>query len=168
MMRATTFGVLFVLCVVPACVVGGDEPVPRELATVEGALKGKAPSKSKSKVVLKAIDDICGATWGSGDYDFQFKSVTCSLPGSCTVKMIITAIYDTPTWSVWRSCRVNGLSDFNSLISTAPNGYQSLNQDYYMALTTCIGSIESKLKKPQSKDASSEPSPKIDAPVPAE
>jgi hypothetical protein len=41
-----------------------------------------------------------------------------------------------------RSCETTGFSGFDSLVATAPNGYQSLVPSFYDALTTCIDKLE--------------------------
>ena len=42
------------------------------------ALSRSALSSAQSKSALKLIDDICGDTWCSGDYNFGFRRLTCA------------------------------------------------------------------------------------------
>ena len=119
----------------------------------EGAVCKNALSPSQEKTALKLIDDICGDTWCEGDNNFAFEHLTCwtgptSSPngGSCTLKLRIIPRVDDPS-SYSRSCVTGAFRGFDSLVDTAQSGYQSLNWDYYLALTDCISSLEAQLPR---------------------
>ena len=102
-------------------------------------------SPSQEKIALKLIDDICGDTWCEGDYNFDFRALACDLRRmSCTLRFQMfpwdTVASGSSAYS--RSCETTGFSGFDSLVATAPNGYQSLVPSFYDALTTCIGKLE--------------------------
>ncbi|MDB4965455.1 MAG: hypothetical protein JWN44_1144 [Myxococcales bacterium] len=103
---------------------------------------------AQRKAALFQLNQICGDTWCSGDWSFTFKKLTCKLDaGSCTWTALIEPSVPVakPVPVYWRSCKVTGLRSFADLVSTAPNGYQSINQTYYMASTDCVQQIEPKL-----------------------
>ncbi len=104
-------------------------------------------STTQAKTALRVIDNICGDTWCSGDYDFGFKKIVCHFSkGTCTVTMLIWPRQDQrPIPVYWRSCKISGLHGFADLVDTAPNGYQSINQDFYEPMTDCTMRITSKL-----------------------
>jgi len=116
------------------------------------ALSGTALTTQQASTVLKLVDDICGDSWCEGDRNFHFDQIQCTAgcgktPGSCRLAFRMFP-YDSdldtgPTYA--RSCKTPGFTGFSSLVDTAPNGYQSLNWDYYDALSTCISEVESKL-----------------------
>lgn len=136
------------------CMVGtGDVDVEGEAPPGESAaeLKRNALSEPEQKVALKLIDDICGDTWCSGDYDFGFRRISCQTvnnaqSGTCTLTLQIFPREGVPSARrmYWRSCKTGGFSGFDSLVRTT-NGYQSLQEDYYSALTDCIQALESRL-----------------------
>jgi hypothetical protein len=117
----------------------------------QSALCRNALSPAQEKVVLKLIDDICGDTWCEGDNNFAFDSLSCRsgsahspVGGSCTLKLdIIPRVDDPPRYR--RSCSTHGFTGFDSLVSTAPNGYQSLQPAFYDALSECINRLEADL-----------------------
>ena len=127
----------------------GPEP---SVAQAAEDLSSNALTKQQASTVLKLVDDICGDTWCEGDRNFHFDQIRCTRPrgntkGSCRLAFRMFP-YDSdlstgPTYA--RSCTTPGFNGFASLVDTAPNGYQSLNWDYYDALTSCISEIESKL-----------------------
>ena len=102
-------------------------------------------SPAQEKIALKLIDDICGDTWCEGDYNFDFRALSCdSRRMTCTLRFQMfpwdTVASGSSAYS--RSCETTGFSGFDSLVATAPNGYQSLVPSFYDALTTCIGNLE--------------------------
>jgi hypothetical protein len=112
------------------------------------ALTKNALSPAQSKTALKLIDDICGDTWCDGDYNFGFRRLTCAKAAhTCTLTLQVfpDAGVTSAARSYWRSCKTSGFTGFDSLVSTAPSGYQSLQSDYYDALTECIFRIEGNL-----------------------
>jgi len=105
----------------------------------------QALSPTQEKTALKLIDDICGDTWCEGDNNFDFRALTCDLRRmTCTLRFQMfpwdTVASGSAAYS--RSCETTGFSGFDSLVATAPNGYQSLVPSFYDALTTCIGKLE--------------------------
>jgi hypothetical protein len=131
----------------PAVEVSDTDPVDAQSTSEE--LSKNALTQKQEKTVLKLIDDICGDTWCDGDYNFGFRLLTCSkLAHTCTLTLQVFPNPGVPASakSYWRSCKTSGFTGFSSLVSTAPNGYQSLQSDYYDALTECTQRVESKLK----------------------
>jgi len=145
---------MVVLCVLVAgCALGGVESdVDSEALTqAEEASCHNALSPSEEKTALKLIDDICGDTWCEGDNNFAFERLTCRRGaaispsgGTCTLTLRILP-RDDGHHSYTRTCTTSGFVDFASLVATAQSGYQSLNWDYYLALTDCISALESGL-----------------------
>jgi hypothetical protein len=104
------------------------------------ALSANALSPAQTKTALKLIDDICGDTWCSGDYNFAFRRLTCSrVAKTCTLTLQVFPREGVASRerSYWRSCKTAGFQGFASLVDTSSSGYQSLDQTYYDALTEC-------------------------------
>jgi hypothetical protein len=140
------------LLLVPACSAGATPGVEvGEASPVESqseALAVNALSVAQARTTLRLIDNICGDTWCDGDYDFGFRRLTCSKAAhTCTLTLQAFPVEGLPSSqrSYWRSCKTSGFTGFASLVSTAPNGYQSLNDAYYDALSECISRVESNL-----------------------
>ena len=136
----------------PGCSAGaGSEVQVSEASPVETqaeALAVNALSAAQSKTVLRLIDNICGDTWCDGDYDFGFRRLTCSKVGqTCTLTLQAFPIdgVKASQKSYWRSCKTPGFTGFDSLVNTAPSGYQSLTDGYYDVLSECISRVESNL-----------------------
>jgi hypothetical protein len=113
------------------------------------ALTKNALTAAESKTALRLIDDICGDTWCDGDYDFGFRRLTCvKAAHTCTLTLQVFPREGVPSAarSYWRSCKTSGFTGFASLVSTTASGYQSLQSDYYDALTECVSRIEAKLR----------------------
>jgi hypothetical protein len=103
---------------------------------------------AQKKAVLLQLNNICGDTWCDGDWSFTFEKIVCKLDvGTCTwtalIKPSVPVAKPVPVY--WRSCKVSNLHSFTDLVTTAANGYQSLNQSYYDASTDCVFAIEPKL-----------------------
>jgi hypothetical protein len=122
-----------------------------EVAELSSNLVKNALSRKQQATVLKLVDDICGDTWCEGDHNFSFDRLDCRMgcaahAGSCELTFRIFS-YDTdietgPTYV--RSCTTAGFTGLASLVETT-NGYQSLQPEYYAALSACIGEVESQL-----------------------
>ena len=128
----------------PDVEVGEAAPVSSAAAPVTG----NALTSAEEQTVLDLIDGICGDTWCDGDYDFRFSRLTCNGPAAtCTLTLQIFPRPGVPATErvYFRRCTTAGFSGFDSLVTTAPNGYESLDQDYYMALTECISRLEEQL-----------------------
>jgi hypothetical protein len=143
---------LGVMLLVSACSAGASSGVEVSEATpVESqaeALAVNALSAAQAKTTLRLIDNICGDTWCDGDYDFGFRRLTCSKAAhTCTLTLQAFPVdgVTSSQRSYWRSCKTPGFTGFASLVSTAPNGYQSLTDDYYDVLSECISRVESNL-----------------------
>ncbi|MET0792425.1 MAG: hypothetical protein ABW061_12970 [Polyangiaceae bacterium] len=123
-----------------------------EVQSVQQALASNALTKQQANTVLKLVDDICGDSWCEGDHNFHFDRIECAracgkTPGTCRLTFRIFP-YDSdlktgPTYT--RTCKTSGFSGFASLVDTAVSGYQSLNWDYYDALSACINEVENQL-----------------------
>jgi hypothetical protein len=144
-MKRTVFPSL-VLLFVAACT-ANPQPL-LEVGSVAEPLTKNALTRAQSKKALALIDQICGDTWCSGDYDFGFRKLSCTKRAhTCTLTLQVFPREGVPSTHpmYWRSCKTGGFSGFASLVATAPNGYQALQSDYYSALTECIARIETKL-----------------------
>ncbi|HEY0465637.1 MAG TPA: hypothetical protein VGC79_15595, partial [Polyangiaceae bacterium] len=138
--------------VLSACSAGSGSEVevgegaPAE--TREEALAGNALSPAQTNTALKLIDDICADTWCSGDYNWGFRRLTCTrIARTCTLTLQVFPRERSASEpaSYWRSCKTSGFLGFGSLVDTMNNGYQSLDEDYYDALTECTTRIVSHL-----------------------
>ncbi len=118
-----------------------DAPDDAPTASVDSALAARnALTVAQSKTALKLIDDICGDTWCSGDYNFGFRLLRCDKAAhTCTLTLQVFpregVVSEHPSY--WRSCKTHGFQGFSSLVKTSESGYQSLTDDYYDALTEC-------------------------------
>jgi hypothetical protein len=130
-----------------------DAPeVESDAQSTQEDLTSNALTKKQASTVLKLVDDICGDSWCEGDHNFHFDRIECTRPcghepGSCRLTFRIFP-YDSdlktgPTYT--RSCKTRGFQGFASLVDTAANGDQSLNWEYYDALSACIDQVESML-----------------------
>jgi hypothetical protein len=136
------------------CAVDVGEPsIEREtVGSVESPVCKNALSQPQEQIALKLIDDICGDTWCSGDYNYAFRHLTCSAPrglqpGTCTLSLEIIPREGVPSPRPLfnRTCTTGDSSSFDSLVATASSGYQYLQPDYYAALTECISNLEAAL-----------------------
>jgi hypothetical protein len=124
---------------------------PPEAAVAQSETEGltkNALTAAQSKTTLKLIDDICGDTWCDGDYDFGFRRLTCAKSAhTCTLLLQVFPRegVTSSARSYWRTCKTSGFTGFASLVNTAQSGYQSLQSDYYDALTECMFRIEGNL-----------------------
>lgn len=123
-----------------------------EVGVVQQELTANALTKKQASLVLKLVDDICGDSWCEGDHNFHFDQIQCTRPcgkspGTCRLTFRLFP-YDSdlstgPTYA--HTCKTAGFTGFGSLVETAPNGYQSLDWDFYDALSGCISEFESTL-----------------------
>lgn len=130
-----------------------DEPETLESTTSELCAKN-ALSPTEEKTALKLIDDICGDTWCEGDNNFAFKKLDCvaptrARPGTCTLQLRIIPREGAAGYprSFNRACTTPSFTGLASLVETSSSGYQSLQWDYYLALTDCISSLEDALRR---------------------
>ena len=149
------------LLIVLAVGCGGAEPGEGEpsdelgmgIAQTAEELSSNALSKKQATTVLELVDDICGDTWCEGDHNFHFDAIQCkaacgaSHAGSCQLTFRIfphdSDLQAGPSYV--RTCKTRGFTGFSSLVDTAASGYQSLQWEYYDALSACISELESKL-----------------------
>ena len=129
----------------------GEEGEPA-LEAVSAELGRTGLSTAQEQTALQLIDNICGDTWCEGDHNFRFDRLKCKpacgdRQGSCTLRFRMfsheTDVATGPTWT--RSCTTGSFTGFASLVETSVSGYQSLNWDYYEALSQCVSSLESEL-----------------------
>ena len=126
------------------------EPEESVAELSEGLVKS-ALTKAQQAKVLKLVDDICGDTWCEGDHNFSFDRLQCRQgcarqPGSCELTFRVFS-YDTdvetgPTYV--RTCTTPGFTGYASLVKTTGT-YESLQPEFFGALTECIGDVESQL-----------------------
>ena len=125
-----------------------SEAEPTDARSEAESLGKNALSAAQTKTALGLIDQICGDTWCDGDYDFGFRRLTCSkTAGTCTLTLQVFPREGVASRarSYWRSCKTADFSSFDSLVTTGASGYQSLNNDYYDALTECLSRVVSNL-----------------------
>jgi hypothetical protein len=131
-----------------------DELADAELGEVESELSRNALSSAEQSTVLRLVDNICGDTWCSGDFNFRFDRIVCQTgcgrtSGHCRLEFRMfpydATVETGPTYA--RSCRTAPFHGLESLVSTSSYGYQSLEPDYYEDLTNCIARIESRLPR---------------------
>jgi len=159
MMDANGFGAGLVLCAAitgcsaEAADVGQALELEADAARSAEALSSNALTKKQASTVLELIDDICGDTWCEGDHNFHFDQIQCKQAcagvraGTCQLTFRIFP-YDSDLEtgpSYLRTCKTPGFTGFSSLVDRAANGYQSLQWDYYDALSACISEVEAKL-----------------------
>lgn len=147
---------LVCLAFASGCAIDTTTPTdsPEDVGSSSEELCGKnALSPTEEATALRLIDDICGDTWCEGDNDFAFQKLDCVAPtakraGSCQLQLRIIPREGAAGYprSFKRSCTTPSFSDFSSLVETSSTGYQSLNWDYYLALTDCISSLEDALR----------------------
>jgi len=126
--------------------VGEPDPVAAQREADD--LTKNALTQKQQRTALTLIDEICGDTWCDGDYNFGFRLISCARAArTCTLTLQVFPRAGVPATrkSYWRSCKTSGFTDFASLVNTTSNGYQSLESDYYDALTECIQRIEGNL-----------------------
>jgi hypothetical protein len=140
------------------CAVGCGAPPSSDTELVDAAAadtdaKTDAPgarglTADQSAVVLKQIDDICGDTWCSGDYNYAFTRFSCRLDlGRCTmsVKVIRPEWNGVPEATFQRYCRLTGITQFEQMVQTAPGGYQSLVDSFYDKVNDCMSRVEASI-----------------------
>jgi hypothetical protein len=134
------------------CGAAPDDDAESDVRSIQQELGANALTKQQASTVLSLIDNICGDTWCEGDHNFHFDRIECSracgkTAGTCRLSFRIFPYDSDPKTgpSYARSCKTTAFNGFASLVDTAPNGYQSLNWDYYDALSTCINELESQL-----------------------
>ncbi|HET7542669.1 MAG TPA: hypothetical protein VFK05_22515 [Polyangiaceae bacterium] len=124
--------------------VGDQSPVDAR----EESIVGNALTPAQANTALALIDGICADTWCSGDYDFGFQDLICSRAAeTCTLTLQLFPRGDEASaqQSYWRSCETSGFEGYGSLVDRATDGYESLNDDYYDALTVCTTRLVSRL-----------------------
>lgn len=131
---------------------GAPDETQSTESSVQSELKHNALTSKQASKVLELVDDICGDSWCEGDHNFHFDRIECSrgcgtASGTCRLAFRIFP-YDSdlktgPTYAL--SCQTSGFNGFASLVDTAPNGDQSLNWQYYDALSACIDELERQL-----------------------
>lgn len=154
MNRTQQWIVVFGLSLVGCATEAGDHDAELEaLAQQDAALCGNALLPAEEETVLQWIDNICGDTWCEGDHNFAFDDLTCRAGGrhapqggSCTLSLRLLP-HDGNGVSYARTCTTRGFFGFDSLADTSDSGYQSINWDYYLALTACIARLEAELPR---------------------
>jgi len=96
----------------------------------------------QERVVLDLIDDICGDTWCEGDFAFDFRKFSCKEAGDCKLRLRIAPYDEEPRQWLKRTGRVEGFTTFDQMVVTSPSGYQSLDRDFYLAVSDLIEKVE--------------------------
>ena len=98
-------------------------------------------------VVLDLIDDVCGDTWCEGDFAFDFRRFECSPEKqSCVLRLRIASWEKQPLEWQWRSRQITGFPRFWQMVETSDSGYQSLDGDFYTAVSDAISRIEDSVR----------------------
>jgi len=136
-------------CAAPAASDASEDAEP----TTEDLTKAKNDLTAKqAKLVVDALNDVCGDTWCEGDYSWDFSKIVCDFTKkTCTFTVKITdpgtddSAKDDKVY--WRSCKVSKVGAFTSMIDTAQNGYQSLNETFYDKINACVTKLEDAVSK---------------------
>ena len=92
---------------------------------------------AQASTVLKSIDDTCGDTWCEGEYNYNFKRISCDFGAKrCTLSADVIT-YDTPPKKFPRACRMTGISSYAAMVQTT-GGYASLTTRFFDKVSTCI------------------------------
>lgn len=145
MLAALTCLALAAACSAPASDAPSDGDAVPEDSSDELKKTANDLTAAQEKLVLQLIDDICGDSWCEGDHDYFFAKMRCSFSAkTCTITMkIIDPAYDgAAERDFWRSCKMKDVDAFTSMVDTAPNGYQSLNDSFYDKVNGCIDKLE--------------------------
>jgi hypothetical protein len=124
-----------------------------QLGEVRDALRRSTLTRSQASTVLFLIDRVCGDTWCSGDYNYGFDYLACwdtpTGEGVCKLWLRLIPREGMPSAGrhYFRSCTTRGFRDFESLVHTTRYGYQSLEPEYYDALTECTTELEARLRQ---------------------
>lgn len=120
------------------------------LAAPASAGPSRAPydlTDRQEAVVLDLIDDICGDTWCEGDFAFDFRRFECEpAEGSCTLRLRIASWEKEPLEWQWRSRQITGFPRFWQMVETSSTGYQSLDWEFYEAVSEAISKIEESVR----------------------
>jgi len=99
-------------------------------------------SDRQERVVLDLIDDACGDSWCEGDFAFDFRKFSCKDGGDCRLRLRIAPYDDEPLHWYRRTGLVQGFTTFDQMVVTSPSGYQSLDWDFYLAVSDVIDTVE--------------------------
>jgi len=147
MKSSRLFLLALVARVLAACAANPQPEV--EVGVQSQELGENALSPAQSKTVLKLVDDICGDTWCEGDYNFAFRKLQCATcTGTCILTLQLLPREGMPDEgkAYTRTCTTRGFTGFDSLVQTSASGYQSLQGNYYSALTECISRLEDEVR----------------------
>lgn len=102
------------------------------------------PTREQERVVLNAIDDLCGDTWCEGDYGFEFRDFSCDAKrASCTLQLRIGRLTgeEALRWHE-RSGEVRGFVRYEEMVVTHPSGDVSLDEDFVVAVGDLLQEVE--------------------------
>ena len=113
----------------------------------EGGFDGGDLTADQAKLILNSIDDHCGDAWCEGDFDFDFKAITCTFSkGTCSLDMVLTG--DDGTKSFPESCEMTAVTGYDQMIEKFANGFQDMTDGFFEKVDACITSAEDKVPKP--------------------
>jgi hypothetical protein len=103
-------------------------------------------SVQERKIVVHAIDNICGDTWCEGEYNFKFNDFTCDkMTHACELNFLFIKSDEgrndnrkVETFSPVQTCIFKNIMNFNDVME---NQY-SLNEKFYESLSDCISNKE--------------------------
>lgn len=102
------------------------------------------PTRAQERLVLDAIDDLCGDTWCEGDYAFEFRDFSCDAKrASCRLRLRIGRLTgeEALRWHE-RSGEVRGFVRYEEMVETYPSGDVSLHEDFVVAVGDLIAEVE--------------------------
>lgn len=104
------------------------------------------PTRAQERLVLDAIDDLCGDTWCEGDYAFEFRDFSCDAKrASCTLRLRIARLTEEPLSWHQRSGEVRGFVRYDEMVETYPSGDLSLDEDFVVAVGELIEEVQDSL-----------------------
>lgn len=93
--------------------------------------------KGQKDIILKEIDLICGDTWCSGDYNFNFKSIQCD-----DTKAVCQINYEMFIWEhdeakLSLNCLIRPVKKFSDMVKKSGT-YFSIQETFYEKISSCL------------------------------
>ncbi len=97
-------------------------------------------SEVTSEKILDAIDMICGDTWCSGDFDYNFQSISLNGGKAVLTYDLVANTSSNLTQSFPYVCVIEGYQSFESMLEAGDASV--LAQSFYDKLNHCTGENE--------------------------
>jgi hypothetical protein len=102
-------------------------------------------TSAQKATLLHTVDNLCGDTWCSGDYNFSFDAMTCDLAAG-TCKMDLHVIYPNDgspdAKTIAHSCAFANYHAYDALITTFSPVYSQLTAPFKTDMDGCIDGAE--------------------------